>query len=256
MTFTPSRAVVTGASAGIGTAFAHALAARGADLVLVARREDRLRELAAAIEAAHRVRVEVVPADLGEPDSGIALRGRIDGPVDLLINNAGFGAYGPLAEADPRQLATLVDVDIRALVDLTRAFLPEMIAAGRGGIVNIGSTASFQPVPNMAAYGAAKAFVRSFTQAVWYEARQHGVKVTALNPGATRTEFFEVVGTDSAAVGRYQTPEQVVATGLRALDRRSTPPSVVSGGGNAFAAWATRLVPQRILISGTARLMR
>jgi uncharacterized protein len=148
-----------------------------------------------------------------------------------------------------------VRLNVGALVALTRAFLPEMTASGRGILVNVASTAAFQPVPFMAVYGATKAFVLSFTEAVAFETRESGLRVTALCPGATRTEFFEVVGTDGARVGDYQTPEQVVATAMRALDARRTPPSVVSGVRNAATAVLARIMPRSIVIPATGRLM-
>lgn len=255
MTYTPRRALVTGASSGIGAGFARAFAARGSDLVLVARRVDRLEALADEITRAHGIRVDVIDLDLSLPSPGALLRERVSGEVDLLLNNAGFGTHGDLATTDAALLEREIDVDVRAVVSLTRAFLPEMIAARRGAIVNLASTASFQPLPGMAVYGASKAFVRVFSEAVWQEARRHGVKVLALSPGPTRTEFFDVVGTEAAAVGRFQSVEQVVATGLTALDRRRTPPSVVSGRGNALTAWGTRFVPTGMLAATAARLV-
>lgn len=250
MTFTPQRSLVTGASAGLGVEFARVLAARGSDLVLAARRTDRLEELAASLP----VDVQVVTIDLSLPEAGKRLFDAA-GPVDLLVNNAGFGTHGALVDEAPERLAQEVALNVAAVVDATRAFLPAMIANGFGGIVNVASTAAFQPIPGMAVYGASKAFVMSFTEAVWAEARRHGVKVTALAPGATATEFFDVVGTSRAAVGRQQTAQQVIATAMRALDRRSTPPHVVSGAANAFAAWGTRLVPKRLLAPMAGRLI-
>lgn len=255
MAYTPSRSIVTGASSGIGAVFARALAARGSDLVLVARREDRLRELADELESAHGVRAEVLVADLSEPGSGRTLRARVSGEVDTLINNAGFGDHGVLTDADPEVLERMVAVDVAAVVDLTRAFLPGMLAARHGAIVNIASTAAFQPVPLMAVYGASKAFVLGFSEAVWQEARPHGVKVLALAPGFTGTEFFDVAGNAEATVGRPRRPEDVVATGMRALDRRSTPPHVVDGAGNAISALASRLSPRRAVLPVVERLM-
>ncbi|MEP6482129.1 MAG: SDR family NAD(P)-dependent oxidoreductase [Rhodoglobus sp.] len=250
MSFIPKRSLVTGASAGIGAEFARALAGRGSNLVLAARRTDRLEELAATLA----VEVQVVTIDLSLPEAGKRLFD-LAGPVDLLVNNAGFGTHGALVDETPERLAQEVAVDVAAVVDATRAFLPAMIAKGFGGIVNVASTAAFQPIPGMAVYGASKSFVLSFSEAMWAEARKHGVKVTALAPGATSTEFFDVVGTSQAAVGRQQTAQQVVATALRALDRRSTPPHVVSGAGNAVAAWGTRLVPKRLLAPMAGRLV-
>lgn len=253
--YRPTRSLVTGASSGLGAAYARALAARGSDLVLVARRVDRLEALAAELETAHGIRAEVVPADLSRPGAGRALREVITADVDTVINNAGFGSHDLLVDADPALLEREIAVDVTALVDVTRAFLPAMVAAGGGAIVNVASTAAFQPIPRMAVYGAAKSFVLSFTRAVWAEARPHGVKVLAVAPGATRTEFFDVVGTESAAVGRFQQPEDVIRTTLRALDRARTPSTVVSGRANAFAAGATRLLPADTLSRMAGRLV-
>jgi short-subunit dehydrogenase len=256
MSYRPTRSLVTGASSGIGAAFARALAARGSDLVLVARRTDRLRALAAELEAAHGIRAEVITADLAKPAAGRALRAKIGGDVDTVVNNAGFGDHDPLVDADPGVLERMIAVDVAALVDITRAFLPAMVERGHGAIVNIASTAAFQAVPLMAAYGASKAFVLSFSEAVWQEAKPHGVKVLALAPGFTGTEFFDVAGNADATVGRPRTPDDVAATGLRALDRRSTPPHVVDGAGNAVSALASRLAPRRAVIPVVGRLMR
>jgi len=248
--FAPTRSLITGASSGLGAEFARQLAARGSSLVLAARRTDRLEALAAELP----VDVQVVTIDLAAPEAGQRLF-EAAGPVDLLVNNAGFGTHGALVDEHPDRLAQEIALNVAAVVDATRAFLPPMYERGSGAVVNVASTAAFQPIPGMAVYGASKAFVLSFSEAMWAEARGHGVKVTALAPGATATEFFDVVGTNQAAVGRPQTAQQVVATALRALDRRSTPPHVVSGAGNAFAAWGTRLVPKRVLAPMAGRLI-
>lgn len=253
--YTPTRSLVTGASSGIGAAFARALAARGSDLVLVARRADRLRALASELEAAHGIRAEAVTADLAKPGAGRALRTTIAGPVDTVINNAGFGTHGALAAADADDLEREIAVDVTALVDITRAFLPDLLVAGRGAIINIASTASFQPVPLMAVYGASKAFVLSFTEAVWQEARAHGVKVLAVAPGATDTEFFDIAGNRDATHSRWQSPDEVVAVAMRALDRRSTPPHIVSGAANRALAASTRFAPKRLMLPVVESLM-
>lgn len=256
MTYRATRSLVTGASSGIGAAFARGLAARGSDLVLVARRTDRLTALAAELEAAHGIRAEVITADLAKPAAGRALRKTIDGDVDTVINNAGFGDHGPLVAAHPEVLERMIAVDVAALVDLTRAFLPAMVERGHGAIVNIASTASFQPVPLMAAYGASKAFVLSFSEAMWQETKPHGVKVLALAPGFTATEFSDVAGNAEVTVGVARSAEDVVATGLRALDRRFTPPRVVDGAGNAISAVAASIAPRRAVLPTVERLMR
>lgn len=254
-TLPPPRALITGASAGIGEGFARALAARGSDLVLVARRADRLREIADELTASHGVDCAVVPFDLTTQNLGEELRSLVDGDIDLLINNAGFATQGPFVNTDPQEYRREIAVDVLAVVELSRAFLPAMIARGHGGVINVSSTTAFQPVPSMAVYSASKAFVLSFGQSLWYEARQHGVTAFTLAPGPTRTEFFDVIGDSATVVGSFQTPGQVVATGLRALDRRWTPPHVVSGRRNAVAAHLAGLAPRRILLPILDRVM-
>lgn len=251
-------ALITGASSGLGAEFARVLAARGASLVLVARRENRLAELADEISSAHGVEVHTVALDLAAPDATATLVAAVRErglTIDSLINNAGYGMHGGLVDADAARLDEQVRLNVAAVVSLTRAFLPEMAASGRGVLVNVASTAAFQPLPLMAVYGATKAFVLSFTEAVAFEVRDSGLRVTALCPGATRTEFFDVVGSESAAVGRMQTAGQVVATAMRALDARRTPGSVVSGGVNRVGALFARILPRSVVVPMTARLM-
>ncbi|WP_022892207.1 SDR family NAD(P)-dependent oxidoreductase [Agromyces subbeticus] len=251
-------AIITGASSGLGAEFARTLAARGANLVLVARREDRLVALADELAAAHGVAVHPISLDLAAAGAVGTLAAFVRDrglTIDSLVNNAGFGMHGPLVDADPARIDEQVRLNVGALVSLTREFLPAMTASGRGILVNVASTAAFQPVPTMAVYGATKAFVLSFTEAVAFETRDSGLRVTTLCPGATRTEFFEVVGTEEARVGRYQTPAQAIATAMRALDARRTPASVVSGAGNAATAVFARIMPRSIVVPMTARIM-
>ncbi|MFI5937999.1 SDR family NAD(P)-dependent oxidoreductase [Actinoplanes sp. NPDC051494] len=246
--------LITGASAGIGREFARALAARGSDLVLVARRKDRLEELAAELS----VRTTVIPFDLSEPAAGERLSAEVAArglSVTSVINNAGFGSHGPFHTLDPRRLRDEVAVNVAAVADISRAFVERLRSAGVGVLVNVGSLGSYQPGPGMAQYAATKAFVLSLTEALWYESRGTGLRVLSLAPGLTRTEFFDVVGTDSMArYGRFETPQQVVAYGLKALDRRNPPPSVQSGVTNRVAIRATRLLTRRrvVMIGGLA----
>jgi short-subunit dehydrogenase len=248
--------LITGASSGIGTAFAHALAERGEDIVLTARREDRLRTLAAELEERHGVRTTVLVADLAAPDgvqgllaglesNGVRIRG--------LINNAGFGGHGRFEREDPRRLAAELAVNVTAPVLLTRALLPGMLERDRGFVINLASTAAFQAVPSMAVYAATKAFVLSFSEALWAETAGRGVRVLALAPGATETEFFEVAG-EGGSVGRRQTPQQVVRAALAALDR-GRGPSVVSGLPNTLSARASRIVPRALLTRIAGRVV-
>ena len=254
--FRASRALVTGASSGIGQAFARALAKRGCDLVLVARRQDRLDTLAVELEAAYGIKCTPLAFDLFVEAAGSQLRQRVVGDIDLVINNAGFATQGSFLDGEASTYAQVLAVDVAAVVDICHAFLPEMVQRGHGAIMNISSTTAYQPVPSLAVYAAAKSFVLSFSQSLWYEAKQHGVRVFSFAPGPTSTEFFDVIGETATVVGRLQTPDQVAAAGLRALDRRRTPPSTVSGTGNAVSAALARLVPRRILMPALARSLR
>lgn len=245
--FRSRRAVVTGASGGIGEALALGLARAGSDVVLVARSADRLEELARRIRRDHRVRTEVIVADLAT-DAGVddvidALRGT---RVDILVANAGVGAQGPFVDTTDERIRTQVALNCTALTRLVHAFLPAMLARGVGGVMTVASTASFQPTPGMSVYGATKAFVLSFTEAVWQETHGSGVRVLALCPGPTETGFFDAAGAGNVMQRGRQTAEQVAAVGLRAF-ARSGGPTVVSGLGNAITANAHRFVPRGLM---------
>ncbi|GGP34561.1 SDR family NAD(P)-dependent oxidoreductase [Saccharothrix coeruleofusca] len=241
--------LVTGASAGIGVAFARELARRGSHLVLVARRADRLEALAAELTAAHGVRVTALPLDLSRPAAGRALAEQVDHrglEVTSLINNAGFGTHGPFHREDPRRLTEEINVNVANLVDTSRAFIERLRDAGTGVLVNVASIGAYQPAPNMAVYAATKAFVLSFTEALWYESLGTGLRVLTLSPGATSTEFFDVLGSQEVDRGQgRQTPQQVVATAMKALDRRNPPPSAVSGRLNALLSHSARFFSRR-----------
>jgi short-subunit dehydrogenase len=251
------RALVTGASSGIGAVFAKELARRGANLVLVARSQDKLTELANELSTEFGVTADVAVADLAQPDATTKLADNLnarDLQIDILVNNAGFGLFAPLHEADPATIADMVRVNIGALVDLTRLYLPGMLERDRGAIINVASTAGFQPVPYMATYGATKAFVLSFTEALWAETRGTKVRVTTLCPGSTDTGFFDVAG-ENAQVGRRIGPEPVVRAAFRALDRRAS--TVVTGGaGNWLLTNAPRFAPRQVVARMAARTMR
>ena len=217
-------ALVTGASAGIGRAFAAGLAARGHDLVLVARDERRLDSLAADLGAAHGIAVEVLAADLLAGNGLAAVEARLtdaDRPVDLLVNNAGFGTYGRFAELDVDHEVEEVELNVVALLRLTHAALGAMERRGEGAILNVASLAAYQPNPVSATYGATKAFVHSFTHAVREEARGTGVTVMLVCPGYTHTEFHDRAGLGPTDVPEFvwQSPETVVTAALRDLDR-------------------------------------
>ena len=247
--------LITGASAGLGAEYARQFAARRHDLVLVARREHALTDLAAQLRSAHGVEVTVIAQDLSGLDAAAELHSRTEElgiEVDVLVNNAGFGTHGDLAHADPQRTTDEITLNCTTLVGLTMRYLPAMRDRGRGTILNIASTAAFQPVPHMAVYGATKAFVLSFTEALWAEERRHGIRVLAVCPGATATEFFDVAG-ESAAVGVKRSARQVVDHTMREIDGRKT--SFVDGTLNAFTARVlTRIVPRplTVLITGAA----
>ncbi len=246
-------ALVTGASSGIGEALAWALAARGMDIVAVGRREERLLALKAAVEARHAVRVEALVSDLAAPGAPQALASTLRErglEVGLLVNNAGFGSYGPFIEQSPERQAAMVNLNCRAPVELTHALLPAMLARGRGGLVFVSSTAAFQPTPFFATYGATKAFSLMFAEALWAELEPRGIEVLALAPGLTRTGFQAIAGSEELrAPGRPATPEEVALTALRALGAR---PTAIHGWLNWLAASAVRLMP-RALVARAAR---
>ncbi|AOS62081.1 SDR family NAD(P)-dependent oxidoreductase [Actinoalloteichus hymeniacidonis] len=251
--------LITGASSGIGVEFARQLAGRGSNVVLVARRKDRLEALATELTSAHDIRATVLPLDLSKPAAGRQLAEQVD-QLDLditsLIGNAGFATSGPFHTEDPARIGEQINVNIANLVDINLAFIGRLRAARRGVLVNVASVAGYQPIPYMAVYAATKAFVLSFTEALWAESRKLGPRVLCLSPGATRTEFFDVSGThDMVASAPLQTPREVVASGLRALDRRNPPPSTVSGRRNRLiTAVGPRLLSRRRTLSVAASI--
>ncbi len=256
MNETKPTALITGASSGIGAVFAREFAARGYDLIIAARRTDRLDELAAEITASTGAAVKVVASDLSVPNSAAKLAKAVgSAPVDVLVNNAGWGSIGPFSDEDLSSMADEINVNIIALTQLSRLFVGPMIERGRGAIVNIASTAAYQPVPNMSVYAATKAYVLSFTEGLWGELQGTGVTALAVSPGGTATEFFDVAG-GRAMAGGLMTPEQVVATTLSALDASSPAPSVIVGTRNRVLAVAGRFVPKRQLIAVAKTLMK
>lgn len=246
--------LITGASSGIGAAFARGFAERRAALVLVARRRERLEELARELADTYGAMTTVIPLDLSSPAAASELQQAIAAAgvsVTSLVNNAGFGTFGDFTQEDPARIAQEIAVDVATPVQLSRVFLPSIIKA-RGFLINVASMAAYSPTPRMAVYGAAKAFVLSFTEALWAEVRGTGATVFALSPGATSTEFNAVVGTDDATAGaRMRTSEDVVATALAHLESRNPGPSAIDGAGNRVAAGAGRFMSRR----ATARLM-
>ncbi len=247
----PPIAWITGASAGIGCAFAETLATRGYDLVLLARRRDRLAALASGLGLRHGVHAEALAADLVDPAALEAVAARLAAePPDLLVNNAGFGTAGPLAEADPAREADQVRILVLAVVRLTRAALPAMLARNSGAIVNVSSLAGEAAGPYNATYAASKAFVTSFTEAVSEEVRESGVRVMALLPGFTRTEFQAVAGVDASTIpaAAWLDAAMVVRTCLADLERGAV--RSIPGAGyklvSTLQAFAPRALTRRI----------
>ncbi|MFL6862239.1 MAG: SDR family NAD(P)-dependent oxidoreductase [Allosphingosinicella sp.] len=243
--------LVTGASAGLGVEFARQCRARGDELVLVARRKDRLEALAAELGGAHAIAADLArPGAAAETFEAIAALGL---EVGTLINNAGFGLGGRFAELDAGRQIEMIDLNVRALTELCRLALPPMLARGAGGILNVASTAAFQAGPYSAVYYATKAYVLSLSEALHEEAKLRGVHVTALCPGPTATEFFAVAGTPDGRLAKMATdPGAVVAAGLQGLARNKA--IVIPGRGNRTGAFMSRLLPRSTMRGIVAKL--
>ena len=248
MQYAGKTALITGASSGIGRAYAEEFARRGSNLILVARRADQLAQVAKAIQDFSKVEITIIDMDLATLDAGKKLEQEISKrklEVDFLINNAGFGTSGRLVNEDRSKVQQEIVLNIATLVDLTVAYLPQLIERDFGAIVNIASTASFQPVPGMAVYAATKSFVRSFTSAVWGEVSNTNVRVLAVSPGATKTEFFDIAG--AKPVSTLAPVANVIKTTFDALDARKSKPSVIDGFSNRFTALASKLMPESLV---------
>lgn len=239
------RALVTGASSGIGEAFARQLGAAGTDLVVVARTEEKLRALADEVRERSGVDVEVLVADLSDAGAVAAIERRAGAdhePVDLVVNNAGYGFSGPFVDLPIDAEVAEIELNVTALVRLTHAALSRMVAAGAGNVINVASVAAFQPSPESATYSATKAFVLSFSQSVHEEVREHGVSVTCLCPGLTRTEFQERGGFQLDVPGlAWQSADLVARSGLDAAARGK--PVEVPGWHNKALTAGARMMP-------------
>jgi hypothetical protein len=238
-------ALVTGASAGLGVEFAHQLSKRGYRLVLAARRKERLEELAKELGNARSVAI-----DLSKANAAAKLIADIEAhgeTIDLLINNAGFGLIGRFADLDAKRLRQMIDLNVGTLTDLCRAVAPGMIERKSGGIINVASTAAFQPGPKMACYFATKAFVLSLSEALHEELKPHGVKVSCLCPGPTRTEFGDIAGFGGNSLFERvaMIAAEVVETGLQGLDANRA--VVVAGWVNKVTATSTRFAPRSVV---------
>lgn len=236
-------AVVTGASSGIGAELARGLARRGYDCVLTARREDRLRELAAELEKDHGVSATVFAADLASPDGAQKLHDAVvalDRPVTFLVNNAGFGVHGDFVQNDPARLAQMMQLNMVSLTELTHSFAKAMVERGEGRILQVASVGAFQPSPYYAVYSATKSYVRDFSQAVSWELRGTGVTVTSICPGLTATEFHEVADHPKPKAFDMvtMTARDVAEIAIRAAERgRAT---VTPGLANKIMEWALK----------------
>jgi hypothetical protein len=250
--------LITGASSGIGEAFARKLAARGHNLLLVARSEDKLITLCNELGRMRSIRAQYVVMDLSRPESPARLFEEMQQRelvIDLLINNAGFGSMGDFTGLDLARELNMIDLNVRSLVELTYLFLQPMRERQRGAIINVASTAGFQPVPFMATYAATKAFVLSFSQALWEENRPYGIEVLALCPGVTETGFFAAARMQQRPPARVsQTPEEVVDTALRALKRRKS--HVISGWTNLLTTESERFMPRSLVLRAIGAVMR
>jgi uncharacterized protein len=250
-------ALITGASYGVGACFVDALASRGMNVILVARSAEQMTKLAQDAAAKHKVRTEVVVADLSKEGAVDAVKAdveRLSLPIDLLINNAGFATHGYFESLPAQRERDEITVNITALVGMTHAFVPGMLKRGSGAVINVASNAAFQPIPYMAVYAATKAFVVSFSRALSIEFAGRGVQVQALCPGPTATKFFEVADAKEAAVGKLRTSEDVVATSLRALERNKV--LAVDGLFNRVQGFFAGLVPASMSANIAANVVR
>lgn len=249
--------LITGASSGIGEVFARKLAARGHNLLLVARSEDKLITLCNELGRIKSTHAQYVAMDLSQPGAPARLLAETEKrglEIDFLINNAGFGSMGEFSQLDLERELGMIDLNVRSLVELTYRFLAPMRERRGGSIINVASTAGFQPVPYMATYAATKAFVLSFSEALWEESRPYGVKVMALCPGVTETNFFDAAKIQKPPARMVQTPEAVVETALRALARGKS--SVISGWSNFMMVESERLVPRSLVLRVAGMALR
>jgi hypothetical protein len=258
-------ALVTGASAGIGGAIAHELARRGHDLILVARRQDRLQALAKELHDTYRVHADVLPCDLGDAAARGRLAEQVDQlglEVDVLINNAGFATSGAFDKSDLDRELEQVRVLVESVMALTRAFVPGMVARHRGAILNVASTAGMQPLPYNAGYSAAKAYVITFSEALHQELRGKGITVTVMCPGPVKTEFWDIAGwevkggksLDDAVGPAAISPEQAARAGVKGLE--SGERVVVPGLPMRTAMLASRYLPHAVKLPALEWYMR
>jgi short-subunit dehydrogenase len=258
MSETRERVLVTGASAGIGRELARVFATEGCDLVLVARRAERLEELATELRAARGIDARVMIADLGRPETPRELVARLEDQgvgIDVLVNNAGFGLNGTFGELDLARQLEMIQVNVTSLVELSGLLVPGMIERQRGGVLNVASTAAFQPGPRMAIYYATKAFVLSFSEALFQELRGSGVRACCLCPGPTESEFMEVANLEETRLFRMtkMSAERVARIGLAAL--RADRPLAIPGMLNKLGTLGVRLTPRAVVRRMVEKIM-
>ncbi len=248
-------ALITGASSGIGKAFAKLCAMQGWDVVLVSRNEDKLRTVAQSLN----VQCTIMPCDLSKPGSPAALCKELENSgvqVGILINCAGFGSHGPFASLDLEKELNMIDLNVRAVIALTGLLLPKMIERGSGRILNVASTAAFEPGPFMATYFASKAAVLSFSEALWAETRGTGVSVTCLCPGPTNTKFDERADLENSELfsKKLASPEVVALIGMRALlaGKRIQ----IVGFKNQCMVLLAKILPRRLVLAGSTVLLK
>ena len=250
-------ALVTGASAGIGKALAEELAKGGTNLVLTARREDRLRSIAYELSSKHGIRSEIFVADLAEPSAAYTIfefAQKKGLAIDLLVNNAGFGQYGELHLTDTDRLLRMVQVNCIAVLHLTRLFVPVMVSRRSGDVLIVASTAAFQAVPYITTYAATKVFDLYLAEGLAEELHPYGIRVCALCPGTTISEFHEIAGHPAHSKGRQQSADEVARNGLKALAAGKS--YVISGLANYLGAHGERLVPRRFVTRVAAKMFR
>ena len=249
--------LITGASSGIGAAFARKFAALGRNVFLVARSEEKLITICNELGRMSGIRAQYFALDLTQPDAPARLfeetkkRGL---EIDMLVNNAGFGSMGYFDKLDPAREVEMIQLNVTALVDLTYRFLLPMRVRKQGTIINVASTAGFQPVPFMTTYAATKAFVLSFSEALGEENRHFGVHVMALCPGVTETNFFEASKMERPPMRGSQTPEEVVETAIRGLKRKKS--VIISGWPNRLTVFAERFFPRSVVLKIAGKALR
>lgn len=253
--------LITGASSGIGKVFAERFAREKHDLIVVARRQGELEALAESLTRAHGIQVHVIPCDLAAPHAARTLFDAVEErglTVDGLVNNAGFGIHGAHAEMDAEALEQMLTVNVTALTMLTRYFLPGMISRRRGTIINIASTAAFQPIPYFSAYAASKAYVLSLSEGLAEEVREHGIQVVALCPGPTRTAFMGTAGIQLGGIkyadAAFMDATDVVEACMRALRKREV--VRIPGTLNALMARSMPFLPRRLVAKVSGQLMK